>query len=382
MSVVDSLTDQGPLGTQVAFKDAVLDASAGSVRVPSNSTTATGKFPVIDQGQLAVSGYVDSEESLCSAELPVVLFGDHTRVVKFVDFPFCIGADGVKVLRPRDTSKLDPKFLYHSLRNLRIPAGGYDRHFKYLKRTVLSLPPLAEQRRVVDILDRADDLRAKRQAAIDKLGSLTQAIFHEMFGGSLAQGDPWERLSLGDLTKATRPICYGVLKPGPHVDGGVPLIKIQDLVGGQVSESAIQLIDPGLDHEFRRSSLRGGEVLLSIQGTIGRLAICPERLAGANISRTIALIAPDERVESRFLMEYLRAVGLRTGFESSGSTRASLNISAIRKMQISIPPLRLQQQFCKLVTRIDSVEGLMRCGTEEIISLGHSLRQQGFRGAP
>ena len=83
----------------------------------------------MDQGKELVAGYTNDESRLCRAQLPVIVFGDHTRCFKYVDFPFCMGADGVKVLRPKIDA--DVKYLYHYLRQLRLTAGGYDRHFKY-----------------------------------------------------------------------------------------------------------------------------------------------------------------------------------------------------------------------------------------------------------
>jgi type I restriction enzyme S subunit len=95
----------------------------------------------------------------------------------------------------------------------------------------------------------------------------------------------WPTLTLGQLTATTRPICYGVLKPGPYVEGGVPLLRIVDMAGHVVAQSGYHRISSTLDSEFHRSRLRGGEVLLSIQGTVGRVATVPAALAGANISR-------------------------------------------------------------------------------------------------
>ena len=107
--------------------------------------------------------------------------------------------------------------------------------------------------------------------------------------------DGWVELSLGELTENTRPICYGVLKPGPNVEGGVPLVKITDMDRRILGPEGMQQISNELDNEFRRSRLQGGEVLLSIQGTVGRVAIAASTLEGANISRTIAVIDPDDR---------------------------------------------------------------------------------------
>ncbi len=110
----------------------------------------------------------------------------------------------------------------------------------------------------------------------------------------------WPNLSLGELTERTRPICYGVLKPGISDENGVPLIRVTDISGNYFDDSKLLRISPSLDEEFRRSRLKGGEILISIQGTIGRVAVCSPQFAGANISRTIAVVRPDERVERRF----------------------------------------------------------------------------------
>jgi type I restriction enzyme S subunit len=156
----------------------------------------------------------------------------------------------------------------------------------------------------------------------------------------------WPRISLGALTER-RPICYGVLKPGERQPSGVPLLRITDLAGDKVDESSLYLITPELSAEFKRSILSGGEVLLSIQGTIGRVAICPPHLAGANISRTLALIAPDDRIDREFLRYWL--LSLDGTFPAGGSTRDSLNIGAIRELEAPVPQLSEQRRIVAIL---------------------------------
>jgi type I restriction enzyme S subunit len=160
----------------------------------------------------------------------------------------------------------------------------------------------------------------------------------------------WEWATLRQLTTSTRPICYGVLKPGEYVAGGVALLRIQDLTGNAISMDEVHCISASLDEEFRRSRLEGGEVLLSIQGTIGRTALVPRRLRGANISRTLAVIAPDESLDRRFLYYYFQHLAFEDAYETGGSTRASLNIGTIRSMTVPVPPLAEQ---CRIVAAMD-----------------------------
>jgi type I restriction enzyme S subunit len=164
----------------------------------------------------------------------------------------------------------------------------------------------------------------------------------------------WTETTLGELTASTRPICYGVLKPGPYVEGGIPLVRITDMDRSLLGPQGMHLISPELDNEFRRSRLSGNEVLLSIQGTVGRVARCAPELAGANISRTIAVIDCDERLLNELLALFLESLAVNKAFNSSGSTRDSLNISEIRLIKVPLPPIAEQRRIVDVVSSVDA----------------------------
>jgi len=157
----------------------------------------------------------------------------------------------------------------------------------------------------------------------------------------------WKSVTLGELT-SNRPICYGVLKPGERQSIGVPLIRITDIKNNYLDKTNIYHITQSLSDEFKRSILKGGEILLSIQGTVGRVAICPDDLKGGNISRTIAIISPDDSVNKYFLRYWLLSMDGK--FPITGATRASLNIGAIRELVAPIPPLDEQK---RIVAKLD-----------------------------
>ena len=85
----------------------------------------------------------------------MVIFGDHTRIFKYVDFPFAVGADGTKLLYPND-DVLDARFFYYALLNLKVPNKGYNRHYRYLRELAVVCPPLPEQRVIAEILQACD----------------------------------------------------------------------------------------------------------------------------------------------------------------------------------------------------------------------------------
>ena len=135
------------------FSEVFADVTKLGCKIQTTDYQPRGKHPIIDQGQEYIAGYTDKTDGLYT-EVPVVIFGDHTRIVKYVDTPCFLGADGVKLLKPKCTNA-DVKYLYYCLCNARIPNTGYNRHFKWLKEIEIPLPPLDEQRRIAAVLDKA-----------------------------------------------------------------------------------------------------------------------------------------------------------------------------------------------------------------------------------
>ncbi|WP_216601458.1 restriction endonuclease subunit S [Vreelandella azerica] len=131
--------------------DGFTQISTTGKKVKTKDCTPTGKYPVVDQGQGKISGYVDDSEKLISVTEPLIVFGDHTRAVKWIDFSFVPGADGTKILKAEPY--FIPRFAYLQLRSLEIPNKGYSRHFKFLKELEFSVPPIAEQKVIADKLD-------------------------------------------------------------------------------------------------------------------------------------------------------------------------------------------------------------------------------------
>ncbi len=124
-------------------------------QLKTNEYLALGSYPIVDQGQQNICGYTNDEEKLYKGELPVIVFGDHTRIVKYVDFRFAVGADGTQILKA-DNSKFNDRFFYYILQNTPIVNQGYHRHFKSLKESKIAQPPLVEQAEIALILSEFD----------------------------------------------------------------------------------------------------------------------------------------------------------------------------------------------------------------------------------
>ena len=155
--------------------------------IPKNEYEEKGKFPIIDQGEKFIGGYTNDESKSCRDKLPVILFGDHTRIFKYIDFPFAIGADGTKIIVPENV--FVPKFFYYALQSLDIESLGYSRHYKILKKLQIPLPPEAKQKEIVTYLDDLQkklitlkQLQSKTQKELD---DLKKSILDKAFKGEL-----------------------------------------------------------------------------------------------------------------------------------------------------------------------------------------------------
>ena len=120
-------------------------------RIQKTKYLSQGRFPIVSQEAHLISGYSDEKGDVFESDTPVTVFGDHTCCVKYVDFPFCVGAEGVKILKPRHV--FHDKFFYYLIENKKISTRGYRRHFSLLKNTILSYPDITQQRRVVEFIE-------------------------------------------------------------------------------------------------------------------------------------------------------------------------------------------------------------------------------------
>lgn len=133
-----------------------------------------GEIPIIDQGKSEIAGYSNLKENIYN-DIPAIIFGDHTRSIKYIDFPFLIGADGVKVLKNKREDFLD-KYLYYALKYFKIPNTGYNRHFKWLKEFSIYSLKIEEQNKIVRVLDNIQEIIKIKKEQLLQLNELSKSI--------------------------------------------------------------------------------------------------------------------------------------------------------------------------------------------------------------
>jgi type I restriction enzyme S subunit len=378
-------------------------------RVKQRDYLADGRIPVIDQGQSPIGGYTNDDEFAFIGELPVVLFGDHTRAVKLVDQRFAVGADGIKIFRPAEGVRA--KYLYYWMKSAPLPDRGYGRHYQYLRQLSLPLPPPKRQDEIVAELEkqfsRLDEAVANLKRAKANLRRYRAAVLIQAINGALIEtrddgcgtvesgadlvrrilddragvragkpgkGVPVEPGGLGDLpavpgtwTWATldqigqegRSVIYGIIKPGPDTPGGVPYVRVTEMKDGSVDMPSLRRAAREREAKFSRARLLAGDLLISKDGTIGRVAVVPRELEGGNITQHV-MRAPIHRYMNReFVVWAIRSEFCQrwlTG-ETRGVALRGVNVEDFRRLPIPVPP-RIEQD--RIVAEVDRRLSIVR----------------------
>ena len=184
-------------------------------------------------------------------------------------------------------TECDLGWLSYTLRQLRLTdlnraaaVPGLNREDAYRQR--LLLPSLDEQRRIAGVLDGASELRTRRRDFLSRATELVQADFAETFREVVATRP------LMDVVMPDRPITYGILKPGADVADGIPYVRVVDIQDGAIRTDEIRRTSQRIAGAYKRSTLAAGDLVMSIRGHVGRLAIVPRALEGANITQDSA----------------------------------------------------------------------------------------------
>ena len=341
---------------ELPFLDVFTDATGGNIKTPRTEFLEEGEFPVVDQGQVLVAGFVNDGSRVCSVNPPVIVFGDHTRVIKYVDFEFAMGADGTKVLVPKVLS--DTKYLYYALKAIEIPSAGYSRHYKFLKETQIPIPSLDEQKRIAGILDVADALRAKRRETLDELDTLLQSTFLDMFGDPVTNPMGWDRRPLGEVIRVKS--GDGLVSKDMAPDGEYPVYGGNGING---YHDSFMFDEPRI-----------------VMGRVG--VYC----GVVHLTRPCAWVTDNalyvhtflQPVDTAYLVAALKMANLNQ--YASQSAQPLISGTRIYPVQILMPPLDLQHQFAVVVESVEQQKARQQAHLAELNTLFASLQSRAFRG--
>ena len=290
-----------------------------------------------------------------------MIFRPNTKVISERLFPFFIASDYFMDAAIRiSVGSLSPTVNWKTLRELR---------FK--------LPPLDQQNELADLMQAANDTKVAYEQMLLQLDELVKSQFIEMVQPMIDAG---ETTPLVDLIRPDRPVTYGILKPGTNVEGGIPVIRVKDYPNGEIIQEDMLHTTPEIDAKYVRSHLLPGDLLLSIGGSVGRMAIVPPELEGANITQHTARLSFAEKVLTKYVMGVLEMPSLQHIMESQikGVAQKGLNLADVKQFPIPVPSIGTQQRLVDIYDQSDKSKFELKQAIERVTNLMKSLMQQDF----
>ncbi|MBP6855641.1 MAG: N-6 DNA methylase [Candidatus Pacebacteria bacterium] len=310
-----------------------------------------GKYPIIDQSQEEISGWTDDESALVNANNPLVIFGDHTCAVKYLEQPFAQGADGIKIIKTND--ELLPKYLYFYLKLKPIESDGYKRHFSKLKDTKIPLPPIEVQKEIVERIE-------VKQNAIEHAKAIIENLERERryFGQSLRKLGDIPMAKIGDICEVgDGNHSSNYPKSSEMVNQGVPFIRATNIQNLKIDSTDMKFISEEKHNKLKKGHLKTNDVIFSNRGEIGKVAIIDKEYDSANLNSQLAWLRSKEQILPRFLLHILNSEDIQGKIktEQGGATLQQYTIKQIKDLKIPLPPLEVQEQMVEEMEKEEEI---------------------------
>ncbi len=301
-------------------------------KIPKSSFSKSGRFAIIDQSQEEFAGWSNDKEALINNNKPLVIFGDHTCIVKYIDKPFIQGADGIKILKTNDN--LIPKYLYYLLKFKPLKSDGYKRHFTKLKKYKILLPPISVQKDIVEQIE-------VKQKAIDSAKELIDSLERERvyFGQSFRKLEGVEWVELGEVCEE--------LFAGGDVPKNYSKLKTNQY---QIPIYSNGLKDKGLYGFTEVARVHKKAITISARGTIGFPEIRVKPFYPA--IRLIVAIPKNNIID----ISYMKYILSTLNIYRNGNSIPQLTVPMIKNEKIPLPPLEIQK---KLVAETEKEEEII-----------------------
>ncbi|QJR21954.1 Restriction modification system DNA specificity domain [Brevinematales bacterium NS] len=343
---------------EVILADAV-DIITPPKKLKTSEYLPDGKIPIIDQSQEFISGYTNDETAIINPSKPYIIFGDHTCTVKYIDFSFAQGADGIKILSPHE--EFIPKYFYYFLKNNPIESDGYKRHYSKLKELKIPLPPLEVQREIVAEIEGYQKLIDGCRQVVDSWKPDIQGYLDDELKQYLAEhpeerdelSEGWKMVKLGDvceiLDRFRKPVEKSERKTGCYPYYGAT--GIVDYIDQYIFDEKLVLIG-----EDGAKWGAGEETAFIATGKYW-------------VNNHAHVIRPDRsKIIDEIIVYLLNSIDLSKYI--TGVTVPKLNQEKLRSIQIPLPPLSVQQRIVDKIEAerkvIDGCRELIKTYEEKI----------------
>lgn len=252
-------------------------------------------------------------------------------------------------------------------------------------RIIVPVPPLAEQRHIVAKLDALTARLTRARDELDRISGLASRMIEKAYRDAFDCDG--ELTTLEEVTPSDAPIIYGILQPGPEVADGVPYVRPTEISDGHIKLDALRRTSREIALQYKRATIRPGDIILTIVGSIGKVALVPEALDGGNITQSSCRIRPDTRkIDGEFLRHWLQSPQAWAQYNSGrlGTAVPRLNLRDIREFTLNLPSLSEQRDIAghlgAIVTRAKRLEAEATRARALLDRLEAAILAKAFRG--
>ena len=314
-----------------------------------------GLYPVVNGGK-EFSGYTNSYNETAN-NITISQGGESAGYVNWILSNFWAGAHCYVV---EHDAKIDKRYLYHTLKNKerdfqlsKQGAGipGLNRNTLY--KQIIPLPSLSEQARIVGILDTFTTSIENLKEQIAERRKQYEYYRDQLL--DLEGKEGVEMKTLGEVVSKECSLSYGIVQPGDDVPNGIPVVRPIDLVSMFVEKEGLKKTTKEISDSYKRTILKGNEILFCVRGTTGVMSLASEMLKDCNVTRGIVPITIDDKITKMFVYYQLKGLRLQKTIaeKTNGTALRQINVKDLRLLSLMLPSLREQQ---RIVSILDTFE--------------------------
>ncbi|MDP2862633.1 MAG: restriction endonuclease subunit S, partial [Desulfobacterales bacterium] len=347
---------------QKSFMECLVPVSFDRLKqVQANSYLIEGKCPVVDQGQNLISGWTNDGAKIINENLPLIIFGDHTRIFKYVDFPFALGADGTKLIKPKQ-DEFSAKFFYYYLLTLNIPERGYNRHYKLLKEQSIRYPSIVEQQKIAAVLFKIQKAIEIQESIIEKTRELKKSTLHHAFTHGLHREklketeigpmpESWEAARVGKHCQKPE---YGFTESAIADEIGPKFLRITDITENGVNWNTVPYCRCS-QNLFPKYELKENDILFArIGATTGKSHIVKNPPRAIFASYLIRL-RPLYDVVPAYLYDFFNSEAYwdQVNANKKNNLKGGVNSSFLSDIIFPLPSKSEQMEIANIILTID-----------------------------
>ena len=287
------------------------------------------------------------------------------------------------------SSVIDSRYLYWFLKGKTafLNSLGRGATFKEISKQIVAsieieVPSLEQQITIVQLLERINEIMKARKQELCALDTLIKARFVEMFGDPVINDRGWQQITLLESLEAGRTVTYGIVQTGDEFENGTPVFRPIDIAGGHVPKrEELKKTDPLISAQYRRTLLKGNELLITVRGSVGETFQTTDEFEGCNVGRNIVpLVTDSNKVLQRFLQELFAQDAIKSWLKgiTKGIALQGLNMGEFKEMPVIMPPIALQRVFVGFASQVDKSKAAVQAALDKARVMFDGLMQEYF----